>query len=145
MPAGSHTRRCTRRATGPLGDQREHDVPAVAVREPLAGREGGRVAAEHGQVLLGRREPMYGDGHRVVGDRVARVLVEVVTDAGSVRQQVLDRHIAADWREITAEHRAGRGGDVERPSSIRLTTVSAVRPLVPLAIANRVSTVFRIS
>ena len=37
-------------------DQREHDVPAVAVRESLARRERRGMAAEHREVLLGRRE-----------------------------------------------------------------------------------------
>ena len=36
-----------RRAARPLGDQREHDVAAVAVGEPLVGRELGRVPVEH--------------------------------------------------------------------------------------------------
>ena len=61
-----------RHAARPLGDQGQHDEAAVAVREPLAGREHGRVAVEHGEVLLGRRELVHGNRHHVVGDLDAR-------------------------------------------------------------------------
>jgi hypothetical protein len=73
------------------------------------------------------------------------LLVVVVADAGSVREQV---------SIVTASSINGRSSPsteravvprVSRPSSIRLMTVSAVSPLVPLAIANRVSIVFAIS
>ena len=72
MPAGSHTRCCTsvveRHPTHPLGDQRQHDVAAVAVGEALAGRELRRVSVEHGEELLGGRELVHRDRQHVVGD-----------------------------------------------------------------------------
>ena len=43
-----------RHAADPLGDQRQHDETAVAVRELLACGELGRVAVEHREVLLRR-------------------------------------------------------------------------------------------
>ena len=46
-------------------------------------------------------------------------------------------------RSSPSTDRAGVASS-RRPSSIRLMTVSAVRPFVPLAIANCVSTVFGI-
>ena len=103
-----------RHAARPLGDQREHHVAAVVVGEPLARWEHGGVAAEHREELLGRRELVDGNRHHVVGDVVDRVLVEVVADARSVRQQVFDRHVVADEREVPAEHRTRRGGEIER-------------------------------
>jgi hypothetical protein len=62
--------------------------------------------AEHRQVLLGCREVLGGHREHVVGDLVADFLIDVVTDAGPVRQQVLDRHVLADERQIPAQHRA---------------------------------------
>jgi hypothetical protein len=72
-------------AARPLGNQREHDVAAVAVGEPLARWEGGAVAVEDDEVLLGRRELVHWNRHQILGDLVICVLVEVVTDARSVR------------------------------------------------------------
>ena len=50
---------------------------------------------------------------------------------------------AINGRSSPSTDRAGVASS-SRPSSIRLTTVSAVSPFVPLAIANRVSTVLGI-
>jgi hypothetical protein len=97
-------------AADPLGDQREHDIPAVAIGEPLARGELGGVPAEHGQVVLGGRQVLRRHREQVVGDVVAGLLVEVVADARPVGQQVLDGNVVADEREIFAEYRArGRG------------------------------------
>jgi hypothetical protein len=60
-----------------------------------------------------------------------------------VRQQLLDRHLVPDQGPVLDEQRTRRGGPLQPASSIRLTTVRAVRPLVPLAMANWVSTVRR--
>lgn len=45
-----------------LGDQREHDVPAVVVGEPLARRRHRLVAVDHGEVLLGGGSRCTGTG-----------------------------------------------------------------------------------
>ncbi len=71
------------------------------------------MAAEHREVLLGRRELVHGDRHHIVGDLVMCFLVEVVTDARPMRQQVFDRHIVADEREIAAEPRTSRCREIE--------------------------------
>ena len=113
-----------------LGDEREHDVAAVAVREALAGSELRRVPVEDGEVLLRRRELVHGDRHQVVGDVDVAVLVQVVADARAVREQVLDGHVVADEREIVAEQERAVVERSRTPSSIRLTTASAVRPFV---------------
>src|SRR5262249_54540009 len=41
-----------------------------------------------------------------VGDLVPGLLVEVIADTRPVRQQMLDRDVTADEREIPAQHRA---------------------------------------
>ena len=69
--------------------------------------------AEHREVLLGRGELVYGNRHHIVGDLVMCFLVEVVTDPGSMRQQVFDRYVVADEREIAAEQRASRCGEIQ--------------------------------
>jgi hypothetical protein len=56
---------------------------------------------------------VHGNRHRVVGDVALYVLVEVVADARSVRQEVLDRHVVADEREILAEYRPCRRREIE--------------------------------
>jgi hypothetical protein len=73
-----------RRARRALRDQREHDVAAVAVREPVARGELARVSVEHPEALFGGVELVDGDGEDVVGDRAVDFLVEVVADARSV-------------------------------------------------------------
>ena len=42
------------------------------------------------------------------------LLIEVVADAGPVRQQMLHCHVFADERQILAQHRAGGRGQVQR-------------------------------
>jgi hypothetical protein len=92
---------------GALCDQREHHVAAVAVREAFIGWELGLEPAEHLEVFLSGAELMDRDGRHVV-ERVAHdLLVVVVADAGSVREQVLDRHRVVDERQIVPDHRAG--------------------------------------
>ena len=59
-------------------------------------------------------------------------------------EQVLDRHVVVDERQVVAEQRACRRRESSEPSSIRLTTASAVKPFAPLAIPNCVSSVFGI-
>jgi len=92
-------------AADPLGDQREDDVAAIAVAEPLASRELGRMPVEHRQVLLGCGKILGRHGEHIVGDLVAGLLIKVVTDTRPVRQQMLDRDVTADEREIPAQHR----------------------------------------
>ena len=97
----------------PLGDQREHDVPAVAVREALAGSELRREAVEHGEILLGRRERVHRDRQQVIRQIELDILVEVVADPRSVRQQVLHRDGVVDQRQIGAEHGTRGGRELE--------------------------------
>ena len=137
---GSHTRCRTRSwngtPTGSLGDQREHDVAAVAVREALAGRELRRVPVEHREVLLGRRELVHRDRQQVVAELV---LARPRRSSRRCRNGATSR-----CSIVTSSPMSGRSGPstdragVERsstPSSIRLTTASAVRPFVTLAVA----------
>jgi hypothetical protein len=92
---------------GALCEQREHHVAAVAVREAFVGWELGLEPAERSEVVLRGSELVDGDGRHVV-ERVAHdLLVVVVADAGSVREQVFDRHRVVDERKIVPEHRAG--------------------------------------
>ena len=70
-----------RHAARPLGDQREHDEPSVAVREARPRRELRGMTVEDDEVLLGRRQLVHRNRHHVVTDVVLRVLVEVVADA----------------------------------------------------------------
>ena len=87
-----------------------------------------------------------GNRHDVVVDVVAGLLVEVVADAGAMGEQLLDGHRVVDEREVVAEHASGPWSSSRSvPSSIRLATASAVRPLLPLAMPNRVSTVLGIT
>ena len=74
-----------RHAARALDDQRQYDVAAVAVREALARCELRRVAIEHGEVVLGRRQLVHRNRHQVVAElEVARIFVQVVTDARAV-------------------------------------------------------------
>jgi hypothetical protein len=94
----------------PLGDQGEHDIATIAVGELLARGKLGRVSSEHPQILLGGRELMNRDSQHIVGGRETGFLVEIVTDARSVCQQLLDRHLVVDQRQVFPEDRtSGRG------------------------------------
>ena len=97
----------------PLGDQGQHDVTAVAVGEVLAGCRHARMPVEHGEELLGGRQLVHRHRQHIVVRRVELVLVQVVADTRSVRQQVLDRDGLVDQREVGAEHRAGGRRQVE--------------------------------
>jgi len=96
-----------RRTAGSLDKKGEDDVPAVAVGELLPGRERGLVPIEDGQKVLGRDQLLHRHRQDVVGDLQVAVLVEVVADAGSVAEQVFDRHRIVDQWEVSAEQRAG--------------------------------------
>ena len=50
----------------------------------------------------------------VVGDVGVALFVEVVADPRSVREQMLDRHVVGDERQVGTEHGTGGGGEVER-------------------------------
>ena len=100
---------------GALCDQREHHEAAVAVREPLVRRELGLEPLERSEVVLGGSELLDGDGRHVVERFAHDVLVVVVADAGSVREQVFDGHGVVDQRQIVAQHRAC-GGRPAQPS-----------------------------
>src|SRR5215216_529767 len=63
-----------------LRDEREHDVAAVAVGKALAGRELRWVAVENREVVLCRRELVHGDGHQILIEIEANLLVEVIPD-----------------------------------------------------------------
>ena len=106
-------------AAHPLGDEREHHVPAVAVGESLAGRELLREAVEGGQERLGLGEQVQRQGEDVVVDLPVAVLVEVVADTGGVGEQVLDRDGVVDQGQVIAEDGAhevlqGRAGRARR-------------------------------
>jgi hypothetical protein len=68
-------------------------------------RELRRIPIENREVLLRRRELVHRDGHHVVVQVVLDLLVEVVADAGAMREEVLDRHVVADEREVTPQQR----------------------------------------
>ena len=133
-----------RRAAGPLGEQRQHHEAAVAVREPLARRElrAGTRRARRGTPRR-RSNSCTGTRHHVVGDlAVVVVLVEVVADA---------RRWPSRCSTVTSSSTSGRSSprsdravvsSASTPSSTRRITARAVKPLPPLATANRVSTVF---
>ena len=108
-------------AARPLGDQGEHDVAAVAVGEPLAGRELGRVAAEHGEVVLRLHELVDGDGHQVGGEVEVFLLVEVVADARPVRRAAARpsrrRRSAADRRRAPTAPSSRAGASPLRSGS----------------------------
>ena len=91
-------------AGGALREERQHDVPAVAVREFLVGRElRGMTAKGTLQIVLGRRQLVAGDGHQVLVGVGEDVLVDVVADAGSVGEQMLHGDAVVDQREVIAE------------------------------------------
>lgn len=70
---------------------------------------------QHRQVLLRLRELVHRDGQEVVGEVDLDVLVEVVTDPRAVREQVLDRDVVADQRQVVAEEGAGGRHKLEHP------------------------------
>jgi hypothetical protein len=86
-----------------LGEQGQHDVPAVVVDEPLTSAEHRFVSVEHRQVLLGRRELVHGNRHDVVADVATSVLVKVIADPGPMRHQLLDRHVVGDQGQVLAQ------------------------------------------
>ena len=123
-----------------LGNQGEHDEAAIAVRELLARFELAGKAVEHSQELFGRCQLVHRHGHEVVVDVGLGVLVEVVTDAGSMRQQVFDGDAVPDKPQIATQNRrapASKAPATRRRS--RLTTATAVMPFTALAMANWVS------
>ena len=96
-----------------FGNERQHDVACVAVREALAGRKLARVAVEHREVVLGGRELVHRYRHHVLLDLESGFLVEVVADARPVRQEVLNRHAVVDQRQIATEDGAGERRELE--------------------------------
>ena len=85
---------------------------AVAVHERSRVRIR-RVAVENAEELLGRGELLDRNGHDVVDRVVHHVLIDVVTDAGAVGEQVLDGDAVVDQREVVTKDRAGRGVETE--------------------------------
>jgi hypothetical protein len=61
------------------------------------------MAVENGEEVLGRRELVHGDGHHVVGDLAACILVQVVADPRAVPEEVLDGHVLRHQGEVVAE------------------------------------------
>jgi hypothetical protein len=103
-----------RDAGGSLGDQGQHDVAAVVVCEALARRELHGVALQNREVLLGRRELVHRNREHVLVRVVVQFFVEVVADSRAVREQVFDRHVISNEREIASEHRPRRRRQAER-------------------------------
>ena len=103
-----------RHAARPLGEDGEHDVGTVVVGEPRAGRERRRMAVQDGEVVLGRRQVVHRHGHHVLGHIRMQLLVEVVADARAVCQQLLDRHVLRDQRQIGAEERPRCRSELDR-------------------------------
>jgi hypothetical protein len=101
-------------ATRPSGDERENHEAAVGVREALPGRELRREPVEDSEICLGRVELVHGHCQQVGVEVELLLLVDVVADPRAVREQVLDRHVVADEREVVAEERAGGGRELER-------------------------------
>jgi hypothetical protein len=91
----------------PLGDQRQHHVAAVAVDEPRAGYVLHRVTVQDGEELLGGRQFVDRHGQDVVVVVVDLVLVEVVADARTVGEELLDVDPVVDQRQVGPEHRSG--------------------------------------
>ena len=147
MPAGAHTRCATRSWNGdaadPLRDQRQHDVAAVAVGEPLARRRTwpGARRAPRGTARSSRaRAPApSARSRRCRGRRPRRGSRRCPTGARAGARP--SRRRRSSGRSPPSTERAVVASS-STPSSIRLTTVSAVSPFEPLAIANRVSMVF---
>ena len=110
------------RAGGAFREERQHDVPAVAVREPLVGRELRGMTAEGAlQIVVGRRQLVARDRHHVLVGVGEHVLVEEVADAGSVGEQMLHgdayRRSAGGHRRATIARSCRGGSRRARPSS----------------------------
>jgi hypothetical protein len=106
-----------RHAARSLGDDREHDEAAVAVRDIRTCSELRRMAVEDRHVVLRPEECVHGNRHRVVGDlELVVALVEVVADPGAMREQMLDRDVVGDERKVISEH--GARGRVEREHAV---------------------------
>ena len=73
------------------------------------------MAVEDPEIALDRVELVDGDLEDMVGDRAVQLLVEVVADARSVGEQVLDRDALVDQRQVVAQQRPCRGRRLERP------------------------------
>ena len=73
------------------------------------------MTVEDGQVILRGHELVHGDGHDVVLGLPTGLLVEVVADSGSVREQVLDRHAVVDQRQIAAQDGSCGRRELEHP------------------------------
>ena len=97
-----------RHSRGPLGEQGQHHVSAVAVVEPLTGLVLHRVTVQHGEELLGGRQLVDRHGHDVVVVVVQFVLVEVVADAGAVSEELLDGDAVVDQRQVVRRAATGR-------------------------------------
>ena len=128
-----------------FGNERQHDVAGVAVREALTGRVLARVAVEHREVVLGGRELVHWYRHHVLLDLESGFLVEVVADARPVRQEVLDRHAVVDHRQIAAEDGAGGRRELEHAFLDQAHDGERREAFRPLASPKRVSTAFGIS
>ena len=114
-------------AAGPLGQQGQHHVAPVVVSETIVRREARRVPVEGDQEVLRRHQLVDGNGHGVVVDVVAGALVEVVTDARPVAQEVLHGDAIVDQRQVVAEDRAVVVSE-RVPSSTSDITARAVNP-----------------
>ena len=67
------------------------------------------------------RQLVYRHRHQVIVEVELALLVEIVTNAGAVREQVLNRDVVRDQRQIVLEHRERlltgyRNGDVLAPN-----------------------------
>ena len=94
---------------GHFQGDREHDECPVVVGERRSG--GGSLGAsfDRRHVVRGRRQAMDRDVHDVVVDVVVLVLVEVVTEAGSVGEHLPDRGGRVDRIEPLRQDAAQRG------------------------------------
>ena len=114
-----------------LGEEREHDVPAVVVGEALA-RRGTRSGSRRAprRYCSAVASSCTGTGITYAVDVVERVLVEVVADPRPVGEQVLDGHVVGDQRQVVAQQRPAVVASSSVPRSTSAITTSAVRPLV---------------
>ena len=103
-----------RHAARAFGDEREHHVAAVAVREPLARRELLREAVQRPHERLGLGELVHRHGQDVVVDLPLALLVEVVADPRRVAEQLLDRHRVVDQRQVVVQDAAHGRVEPER-------------------------------
>jgi hypothetical protein len=87
--------------------QGEHDVTAVAVGEAVTGSELGQLAGQDRKVRRCPVKLMHRNVEHVIGD-LHGLLVEVVTNPGPVREEMLDAHLITDQRKIRTEYVAGR-------------------------------------